>query len=51
LIDKNRTRRYGYKLYKNTGTLKKRLSNARVVNPWSELDEKTVKVDTVDKSK
>ena len=34
-----------------TGTLGKRFLGARVVNPWNELDEKTVAVDTAEKLK
>ena len=48
----SRTRGHGYTLYKKrTGIRRNRFSSARVVNPWSDLDEKTVTVDTVDKLK
>src|SRR6218665_2215163 len=48
----NRTRGHGYKLYKKrTGIRRNRFFCARVVNPWNDLDEKTVAVDTVDKFK
>jgi len=33
---------------KQTGTRRNRFFNARMVNPWNELDEKTVAVDTVE---
>src|SRR6218665_1134173 len=46
----SRTRGHGYKLYKKqTGTRRNRFFSARLVNPWNELDENTVTVDTVDK--
>ena len=42
----NRTRGHGCKLYENqTGTLRNRFSSAKEVNPWNELDEKTVAVE------
>src|SRR6218665_2443802 len=48
----NRNRGHGYKLYKKqTGIRRNRFFGARVVNPWNDLDEKTVTVDTVDKSR
>src|SRR6218665_1530088 len=51
----NRTRGHvhGYKMYKKRsgGIRKNRFFSARVVNPWNDLDERTVTVDTVDKFK
>ena len=48
----NRTRGHGYKLYKKrTGVRMNRFFSARVVNPWNDLDERTVTADTVDKFK
>src|SRR6218665_2577189 len=48
----SRTRGHGYKLYKNrNGIRKNRFFSERVVNPWNDLDERTVTVDTVDKFK
>jgi len=45
----NRTRGHGYKLYKKqTGTLRNRFFSARMVNPWNELDGKTLAVDMVE---
>lgn len=34
---------------KQTGTMRNRFLNPKVVNSWNELDEKTVAVDTVEK--
>jgi len=36
---------------KQTGTLENTVLIARVVNPWNELDEKTVSVDMVEEFK
>ena len=47
----SRTRGHGYKLYKKNRTQRNRFLCARVVNPWNELDEKTVAVNTVKKFK
>ena len=48
----NKTRGQGYKLYKRRiGIRRNRFFSARLVNPWNDLDEKTVTVDTVDKFK
>ena len=48
----NRTKGHGYKLYKNrTGIRRNRFLSERVVNPWNDLDKKTVTVDTVEKFK
>ena len=48
----NKTRGHGYKLYKTrTGIRRNKFFSARVVNPWNDLDEKTVTGDTVDKFK
>jgi len=45
----NRTIGHEYKLYKKrTGIQRTRFISARVVNPWNDLDEKAVTVDTVD---
>src|SRR6218665_2486574 len=49
---KQNQRTRGYKLYKKrTGIRKNRFFSARVVNPWNDLGERTVTVDTVDKFK
>src|SRR6218665_266939 len=52
VIMESRIRGHGYKLYKKrTRIQRNRFFSVRVVNPWNDLDEKTVTVDTVDKFK